>query len=139
MEGSLVENNRYSVVIADDRPLVRRMVVRALERSKCFTAVAEAKDGRSAVAAVDEHQPDVLLLDLSMPGSGGLEVIPEIRASSPKTFVVVLSGIGPALLGAAALEAGAHLHLEKTSPMEDVIDALLTGMAMTEKERVGTL
>ena len=132
MKHNLSEPNRYSVVIADDGVVMRRILVRALEATRCFTVVAEAADGDAALDAVRAHRPDLLILDLSMPGKGGLESLEEIRETSPGTFVAVFSGLGPDILGRPVTEAGAHLHLEKTVPVRDFVDELLAGIAVHE-------
>ena len=123
-----VEEKVYTVVVADDRPMLRRMVTRALERTKRFRIVGEAEDGSQAVAAVATERPDLAIVDLSMPGRGGLEVLPDLRAASPDTFVTIFSGIGPEILGPTATEAGAHLYLDKTVPVQELVDQLLEGL-----------
>ena len=135
MKHNLSEPNRYSVVIADDGVVMRRILVRALEATRCFTVVAEAVDGDAALDAVRAHRPDLLILDLSMPGRGGLEALADIREASPGTFVAVFSGLGPDILGGPVVDAGAHLHLEKSVPVHDFVDDLLAGLAVHEAQR----
>ena len=125
----------YTVVVADDRPMLRRMVTRALERTERFTIVGEAEDGTDAVAVITSKKPDLAIVDLSMPGRGGLEVLPDIRAASPDTFVTIFSGIGPDILGETAAEAGAHLYLDKTCPVDEMVEKLLAGLAEFTGER----
>ena len=129
------ENQTYTVVVADDRPMLRRMVTRALERTDRFVIVAEAEDGTDALAAITDKKPDLAIVDLSMPGKGGLEVLPEILAASPGTFVTIFSGIGRDILGDTAAEAGAHLYLDKTCPVDEMVEQLLTGLAEFAVER----
>jgi DNA-binding NarL/FixJ family response regulator len=80
-----------SVVLADDHPLVRRGLRDVLETEADFTVVAETGDGLEAVRLVERLQPDVLVLDLMMPGLNGLDALPIVRQRSPRTRVVVLS------------------------------------------------
>jgi two-component system, NarL family, response regulator NreC len=80
-----------SVVLADDHPLVRRGLRGALETDPEFAIAAETGDGLEAVRLAERLQPDVLVLDLMMPGLGGLDVLPIVRQRSPRTRVVVLS------------------------------------------------
>ncbi|MGY8961639.1 MAG: response regulator, partial [Alphaproteobacteria bacterium] len=99
MEG--LENRRagkFSVVIADDREIVRAGLRAALEtpgivEDKGLRIVAEAGDGFETLAAAKQHNPDLLLLDLTMPFSGGAEVFNDIRRWSPGTKVVVFSSV----------------------------------------------
>jgi len=80
-----------SVVLADDHPLVRRGLRGTLEAEPDFAVVAEAGDGLETVRLIERLQPDVLVLDLMMPGLSGLDTLPIIRLRSPRTRIVVLS------------------------------------------------
>lgn len=91
-------SDTYTAVIADDHDIVRDGLRAALERSDLFELltldiVAETSNGFETLAAVKEHQPDLLLLDLTMPLSGGAEVYTDVRRWSPKTKVVVYSSV----------------------------------------------
>ncbi|MEM7458340.1 MAG: response regulator transcription factor [Pseudomonadota bacterium] len=91
-------SDTYSAVIADDHDIVRDGLRAALERSDLFelltlNIVAETANGFETLAAVKQHQPDLLLLDLTMPLSGGAEVYTDVRRWSPKTKVVVYSSV----------------------------------------------
>lgn len=93
------------VVVADDHQIVRAGLRGALETPGVagmtpIRVVDEAGDGLAAIAAVKRHKPDLLLLDVSMPHAGGVEVLLEVRRWSPKTKVVVFTGISaPGLIG----------------------------------------
>ena len=100
-------NELFRVVVVDDDPDTRFLARRRLERSGRFTVVAEAPDGPAGIAAATEHQPDLTLLDLRMPGGDGLEALPSIRKAAPQGTVVVLSGLPRADVEKDALEAGA--------------------------------
>lgn len=118
--------DRFTVILVDDYPAVRAALRKALEETGVFRVVAEAEDGEKALPLVRTLQPDVIMLDLSMPKRGGLEVLPIIRESAPSSLVAVLSGIGPDVLGKAVWQSGADLYLEKSSGMKDVVAELLT-------------
>ena len=75
--------------------------------------VAEAADGREAIALAEQHQPDVILLDLAMPKMDGLEALPKLREVVPDTKVVVFSGFQESLLERQAHELGAVAYVEK--------------------------
>src|SRR5512142_3097429 len=79
------------VVIADDHSVVRRGLRQLLESEAGLEVVAEAEDVDGALRYVRGHHPDVLVLDLNMPGRSTLEAIPDIRAESPSTQIVVLT------------------------------------------------
>jgi two-component system response regulator NreC len=80
-----------SIVLADDHPLVRGGLRGVLEAEPGFRVVGETGDGLEAIRLVERLLPDVLVLDLMMPGLGGLDVLPIVRQRSPQTRVVVLS------------------------------------------------
>jgi DNA-binding NarL/FixJ family response regulator len=80
-----------SVVLADDHPLLRQGVATLFSGGTEFTITGEARDGPEAVRLVEQVQPDVLVLDLMMPGLTGLDVLPIVRRRCPRTRVVVFS------------------------------------------------
>ena len=86
------------VVIADDDAFARRVIKLAL-RARGMTVVAEAKDGREAVRSTLIHQPDLVVLDVVMPGLDGILATREILAANPDLRVVVLTGAGGTRLG----------------------------------------
>ncbi len=115
----------FRIVLADDVFDLRFMVKLALERSGRFRVVAEAENGDEAVAAAREHQPDLVLLDVSMPVKDGLEALPHIRSVSPKAKIVMLSGFEASRLASAAMESGAAAYLEKGIPPNQLVTELL--------------
>ena len=120
----------YRLVIADDdedlRELVRAMVLTGAENE--FVVVAEATNGLDAVAIASAHRPDLVLLDLSMPGMDGLRVIAEIRERCPLTNILVFSGFDVADGGPRAMAAGAHAYLIKGAPRNELLTALRSAL-----------
>lgn len=88
-------DERCRVVIADDSDDFREVLRRVLEHDGHFEVVGEAANGNDALEVVRKADPDLVVLDLSMPGRGGRAVAPLIRAVAPRTRVVVLSGFVP--------------------------------------------
>jgi DNA-binding NarL/FixJ family response regulator len=82
-----------------------------------FSVVGEADNGHDAVRGAAELRPDVVLLDLSMPGLDGLEAIPLIAQSSPATGIVVFSGFAADRMRQAAIARGADRYIEKGEPL----------------------
>jgi PAS domain S-box-containing protein len=113
------------VLVADDTATVRLLLRRTLESSKAFEVVGEAADGAQAVDLAETLQPDIVLLDLSMPVLGGMEAIPRIRRCAPDARVVVLSGFAPDRMGSQAVEVGATAFLEKQQRPQELVDSLL--------------
>ena len=112
-------------ILADDVFDLRFMVKLALERSGRFEVVAEAENGDEAVAMAKQHQPDLVLLDVSMPVKDGLEALPDIKNVSPNAKVVMLSGFEASRLATTALESGAAAYLEKGIPPGELVSELL--------------
>ena len=121
------------VVIADDAADIRLLVGLSLAEDGGFQLVGEAGDGLEAVALVTEHRPDILLLDLAMPKMDGLSVIPLVRAESPDTRIVVLSGFDARTAAAPALELGATAFIEKGAVGPSLGECIRA--AITSKER----
>lgn len=114
-----------TVVVADDHPLYRDGMVRAIGLSLQLELVGEAEDGATALALVEEHAPDVALLDVRLPDMDGIALCERI-ASRPDaaTRVLLLSAfLDPALVG-RAVRAGAAGYLGKDSSREDICEAL---------------
>lgn len=101
------------IVVADDHALVREGIRRVLEEVPEFEVVAEAADGEETLESVKRSQPDVLLLDLTMPGIGGLEVTRLIRSESERPRVIILSMHDEAEYVLRAVQAGADGYLLK--------------------------
>lgn len=104
-----------TLVVIDDAPEVRLFVKSQLGRSGQFMVVGEGGTGLDAIDLVREHQPDVLLLDISMPIMDGLEALPHIRATSPRTRVVMYTGFDSHGLAERAKQLGAAAFLEKAA------------------------
>jgi DNA-binding NarL/FixJ family response regulator len=110
-------------LVVDDHPLTRAALVGLLEQHD-FPVVAEAGDGEEAIERARELQPDIVLLDLTMPGLGGLAALPRLRAASPGSEVVVLTASDTEENLLAAIRAGAAGYLLKTEPPERIAEFL---------------
>ena len=112
------------IMLADDHAIVRSGLRRLLENYPNFEIVAEAEDGESAYQRFGEHLPDVAVIDLSMPGMGGLEAIRRIMARHPTARTLVLSMHENAAFATQSIKAGARGYLAKSSLAEDLVLAL---------------
>jgi DNA-binding NarL/FixJ family response regulator len=108
------------IFLCDDVPELRALLRYSLEEDDDLRVVGEAGNAIEGIEGIAELTPDVVLLDLSMPGMDGLEAIPEIRRRSPETRIVVFSGFAADRMREPALELGAHRYLEKGEPLEAV-------------------
>jgi DNA-binding NarL/FixJ family response regulator len=111
------------VLLCDDCAPVRELVRLVLE-SEGIEVVGEVADGGAAVEEAGRCQPDVILLDISMPAMDGLEALPEIRRVAPQARVVVLSGFDNPLIVERALELGAVRYVEKGGRPEEIVAAV---------------
>lgn len=118
-----------SVVLTDDDGMLRQLIRLLLEVAPGYLVVGEASDAEQCVTVVGALQPDVVLLDLGLPGVNGLDAIPLIRAASPASLVIVLSGHGKDRMAAQAAERGADGYLEKGNLVTDLIPTLTTAVA----------
>src|SRR6478672_7452246 len=117
------------VVLADDHALVREGTAELLERAGGIKVVGQAADGLEALRLVQALRPDVLLLDLAMPGLDGMEVARRARQSVPQTAIVALSAHDEDAYVLAMLEAGANGYLSKSSRGQQVVDAVRAAAA----------
>jgi CheY-like chemotaxis protein len=101
------------VLLVDDVPAERKLVRIAIERSGRFTVVGEGNDGGEAIDLAANLFPDLVVMDLSMPGVDGLEALPRVKQVSPGSRVVILSGLSGADVADSALRQGADGYLEK--------------------------
>lgn len=112
------------ILIVDDHPIVRDGLSGILGREPDLEVVAEAADGDEAIAQVARCGPDVVLMDLRMPGRDGLSAIRALRASDPMCQILVLTTYDTDRDILAAIDAGAQGYILKDAPREDLIRAV---------------
>ena len=112
----------FRVVVADDFEGMRELLAAALETSGRFEVVARASGGAEALEAVRALQPDLALLDLGMPGVGGIDVLPQLVSASPRTRVVVVSGFPRGHLASLTVGRGAVGYVEKGLSAKAMVD-----------------
>jgi NarL family two-component system response regulator YdfI len=136
-------NKDIRVVIADDHPVVRKGLRMTLEEFGAeIELVGEAADGSAIVRLVEDVQPDVVLMDIRMPGMDGLEALEQIRASSPQVAVVILTTYNEDALLLRGLQAGACGYLLKDCPLETLLHAIRAaarGETLLQPEMVARL
>jgi two-component system response regulator NreC len=111
-------------VLADDHAVVRSALRMLLEAEDGFEVVAEAGDADAALRYVRGHKPDVLILDLNMPGGSSLERIPEIRDASPDTQIVVLTMQEDPAFAREAMRAGVLGYILKEAADAELVKAV---------------
>jgi DNA-binding NarL/FixJ family response regulator len=121
-----------SILLADDHTLVRAGIRALVEKFPAVTVVAEATDGREAVRLAKEKSPDLVLMDIAMPGLNGLEATSRISKESPKVRVIILSMYANDEYVREAIRAGAVGYLVKRSAAAELEHAI-TSAARGEK------
>jgi two-component system, NarL family, invasion response regulator UvrY len=109
------QTGRISILLVDDHPIVRQGYRRVLESQTGFHVIAETDSAATAYGAFKTHSPDVVVMDISMPGASGLEAIRNIRSRSPAARILVFSMHSEAALVKAAFNAGARGYVTKSS------------------------
>lgn len=112
------------IIVADDHHVVRKGIIQILGESDDMQVVGEASDGHQALQVARETGCDVLLLDISMPGKSGLEVLKEIKAEKPSLAVLMLSMYPEEQYAMRALKSGAAGYLTKESAPDELLQAL---------------
>jgi len=111
------------VLIVDDHPIVRAGLRRLLA-AEPEIELREAAAGKEALAIVREYRPDLVLLDLNLPGIGGLEVIARLKADDPAVRILVLTMHDNAIYVTRALQAGAAGYVSKNAPPDEILEAM---------------
>lgn len=109
------------IAVVDDDDDVLTMLRLRLQNDVRFTHAGEARDGKEALELVVAQKPDAILLDLSMPEVGGLDVINEIRSLTPDTKIVIYSAQYGQYDADQLLANQAHMYVDKTKPLEEML------------------
>ena len=128
---------KTKVLIADDHPLVRSGVRRALEEEQDFEVVGEATNGAKVLPLVGQTGPDLVVLDISMPQQDGLACLDQIRKRYPDVKVVILSASGDPERVEAALARGATAYVLKSVDVRDLASALRQAIEGTVFQPLG--
>ena len=111
------------VLLADDHELMRRLLRAAIGSRPGLEIVGEAADGEQALALAESLRPDLVVLDLAMPGIDGLQVASALRELQPACAILIVSAFEAHRLEAAALAAGADRYVEKGAGLVAAADA----------------
>jgi NarL family two-component system response regulator LiaR len=125
----MTETETIRVMIVDDHPIVRDGLKSVLFAADDMDLAGEASDGREVLARYEESQPDVILMDVVMPGMNGLETTRAILDQNPGAKIVVLTTFPDDKLIQEALEAGAMGYLLKNAPADTLADAIRSAFA----------
>jgi len=118
------DNARISILLADDHPVVREGVRCLLERRPGVRVVAAVGDGNAAIREAERLKPDVVVMDITMPGMNGIEATRVISDNMPEVAVIIFSMHSSSVIVRRALEAGARGYLSKDAVAEEVVWAV---------------
>ncbi|HSB00601.1 MAG TPA: response regulator transcription factor [Anaerolineales bacterium] len=116
--------SKIKIILADDHHIVRAGIRQLLESEKDIQVLAEAGDGEEAKALIQQHRPDVAVLDIQMPKASGIEVTRWVRAHLPEVGVLILTAYDDDPYVMAVLQAGANGYVLKTAKTNDLIQAV---------------
>jgi DNA-binding NarL/FixJ family response regulator len=119
-----MKTTRHRVLVVDDHPIVRQGVTLMIEQEPDLEVCGEAEEARTALAVIHSARPDVVLLDISLPGPDGFELLKAIRGAHPALPVLVLSMHDESMYAERALRAGANGYIMKQEAAENVLVAL---------------
>jgi DNA-binding NarL/FixJ family response regulator len=122
-------DRRIRILIADDHPIIRRMVRSTLEQHPRFEVCGEAFDGAKAIEAAQRLKPDVVVLNITMPVLNGLEAAREIKVKVPESAIVILSTHADERLIEEAKAIGARAYVAKTKAGEALVKAIESAIA----------
>jgi NarL family two-component system response regulator LiaR len=117
-------NGTIRVIIVDDHAIVRKGIIALLATEKDIHVVGEASDGSEAIALVDQLKPDMIIMDLVMPGVSGIDAIQQITAQDQTAKILVLTSFATDDKVFPALKAGALGYLLKDSNPQELLDAI---------------
>ncbi len=112
------------IVLAEDHAFVRELIHELLSREPHYQVVAEASTAKEAISACQQFSPDILILDINLPGESGLEAIPKLKRLCPKTRILLCSGSVTEQGIVAALRTGADGFMEKTHSRSVFLEAV---------------
>ena len=116
----------FQVLIVDDHRIMRDGIKAILRQAEEFQVMGEAESGAEAVAICKKNVPDIILMDIGLPGLNGIEAMTEILRDAPETRVVILSMHGDEQSVVSALRSGARAFVLKKASCGDLLDALRT-------------
>ncbi len=112
------------VLVVDDHELVRTGICRMLVDTPEIQVIGEAESGEQAIELARQHQPDVVLLDVNMPGIGGVETTRRLLQSVPSAKVLAVSGLSEEPYPSLLLKAGASGYITKGAPLDEMVRAI---------------
>ena len=123
---TLKKKNKTQVLIVDDHPVVRDGLATIINHERDMNVCGEADDAHQALKAIVELKPDIIVVDISLKSSDGIELTKIIKAGHPKLFVIILSVHAESVYAERALLAGAKAYLMKDAVSDNIVKAIRT-------------
>jgi DNA-binding NarL/FixJ family response regulator len=123
-ESAVSEARTVRILVVDDHEQARRSICDLLRRERNFDVISEAANGFEAVQAAEKLQPEIVVLDITMPTLGGIEAAVRIRWTAPKARIVFLSQHKSKAVADAAFAAGGHAYVTKSAAGTDLVGAI---------------
>ncbi|MCW2338248.1 DNA-binding NarL/FixJ family response regulator [Sphingobium sp. B2D3A] len=120
----MAKSDQIRVMVVDDHPLLREGVCAVIETQADLEIVAEAETGEQAIDLYEKHRPDIVLMDLQMPGMGGVAAIEALRKVHPTSRIIVLTTYAGDAQAMRALRAGAVGYLLKSSMRKELLETI---------------
>ena len=120
----MCEMPAIQILVVDDHPVVRRVVCSLLSRDPVLNVICETADGEQAVRKAEEFQPDLVLLDISLPGISGIETARRIRGASPRSQIIFLSQHDSLQMVKDALKVGGQGYVAKIDAGSELLKAI---------------
>ncbi len=129
MNSGVIQSERVRIVLVDDHAMLREGLRLRLQKETDFSVVDDASNAAEAYASLERHAPDVVVLDVQLPGESGIAATKQIRARWPDTRIIVLTGSIESELASDAMIAGANGFLHKVNAGDDLARAIRVVMA----------
>jgi DNA-binding NarL/FixJ family response regulator len=120
----MAKSDQIRIMVVDDHPLLREGVCAVIETQPDLEIVAEAETGEQAIDLYEKHRPDIILMDLQMPGMGGVAAIETLRKVHPTSRIIVLTTYAGDAQAMRALRAGAVGYLLKSSMRKELLETI---------------
>jgi DNA-binding NarL/FixJ family response regulator len=124
------DENTHTIVVAEDNAVVREVLRGVIRQDKRFSIVGEAANGQAALELVDSFEPDIVCLDVLMPGMDGLSVLRAIRETHPATLVIIVTGQSTSEVVTEALKLGAAGFVVKPFSAQKLLRAIDSALAL---------
>lgn len=126
MDFGIPMSRRFTVLVMDDAAVVRSLLAAMLAEIEAVDSVIQAEDAASALHLIDEHQPDIAILDIKVPGEGpvqnGIDVLRRVKGQHPETKVIMLTNHATERYRSECQRAGADHFYDKSSEFEQLLD-----------------